>query len=107
MLILLAIDRFPATSARAFTDKAMEELRDNPYPEFTKRNYYFKLAEGGIVMYIIYEIDPGDEDAALKDINARGLKFAQEVEGFEMLSMEPLMSIQETLTLMQEEALPS
>jgi hypothetical protein len=85
----------------------MEELRDNPYPEFTKRNYYFKLGEGGIVIYIIYEIDPGNEDAALKDIHARGLKFAQEVEGFELVSMEVLISIQDALTMIQAGPLPS
>jgi hypothetical protein len=106
-LILMAKDRYPATSAKDFTEKAMEELRDNPYPEFIKRNYYYKLGEGGIVMYIIYEIDPGNEDAALKDIHARGLKFAQEVEGFEPVSEEVLMSIQEALTLMQSGPLPS
>jgi hypothetical protein len=106
-LIIMAKNRYPATSANKFNEKAMEELRDNPYPEFTKRNYYFKLGEGGIVIYIIYEIDPGNEDAALKDIHARGLKFAQEVEGFELVSMEVLISIQDALTMIQAGPLPS
>jgi len=107
-MILMSKARYPATSANDFLAKAMEELTENPYPEFIKRNYYYKLGEGSIVMYIIYEIDPGNEDAAMKDLNARAFKFAQEVEGFEPISMEVLMSLQEAITMVQEGAeLPS
>jgi hypothetical protein len=106
-MIIMAKNRYPATSAKDFLDKAMVELRDNPYPEFIKRTYYFKFSEGGIVLYIIYEIDPGNEEAAMKDLNARAFKFMQEVEGFEQVSVEILMGIQEAITIMQEGGLPT
>jgi hypothetical protein len=52
-LIPMAKDRYPATSVKGFLAKAMEELKEIPYPEFIKRDYYYKLGEGSIVMYII------------------------------------------------------
>ena len=106
-MILMAKVRYPTTSAKDFSEKAIEELRDNPYPEFTKGTYYFKFGDGGIVMYVIYEITPGNEDAAIKDINERAFKFSQQVKGWEPATMEILMSIEETLAMLQSGALPS
>lgn len=49
-------------------------------------------------MYIIYDIEKGNEEAAFKDINSRYFKFSQSVKGF-VGSWEPLMGIEEALSL--------
>lgn len=97
---------FPMTSMKGFAAKAFEDLKNHPYPEFTKREYYFKFGEGGCVMYVIYDITPGNEDAALKDINERVYKISQQVERWEPASMEILMSITEALALVQAGEFP-
>jgi hypothetical protein len=106
-MIIMAKNRYPATSAKGFLDRALAELRDNPYPEYIKRTYYFKFGEGGIVMYIIYEIDPGNEEAGMKDLNRRAFKFMQEVEGFEVVSVEVLMNVEDTISVIREGDLPT
>lgn len=101
MLNIMSVSRFPATSAREFLVNSISKLADSPYPEYTKRKYYFRFNEGRVEMYIIYEIETGCEDAALKDINERAYKYMQEVEGFEVQSIIPLMGMQEALDMME------
>ncbi len=97
-MLLMATVHFPATSASEFGKKAIDELTNNPYPDFTKRNYYFKFEADGLILYIIYNVEGGNEEAALKDINSRLFKFSQSIEGFKPI-LEPLMSFEEAFSL--------
>jgi hypothetical protein len=51
-------------------------------------------------LYVIYEITPGNEDAAIKDIHEIVFKFMQQVEGWEPATTEILMSIEDVLAMM-------
>ena len=104
-MLFLGTVHFPATSAMDFAQKAVEELTTNPYPEYTKRNYYFKFAEDGMVMYVIYDIGKGKEEEALKDINERLFKFSASIEGFNP-KLEPVLSFEEVFSLINMTAPP-
>ena len=97
-MLLMATVRFPVTSAAEFGKKVIDELANNPYPGFTKRNYYFKFGEDGMTMYIIYEIAEGNEEAGLHDINSRLFKFSQAIEGFKPI-LEPIIGFEEAFSL--------
>jgi hypothetical protein len=97
-MLLMATVCFPATSAAEFGKKAVEELAGNPYPEFTKRDYYFKFGADGIVMYVIYDIEKGNEEAALRDIRERMFKFSNSIEGFKPV-LEPIMGFEEAFSV--------
>jgi hypothetical protein len=102
-MLLMATIRFPATSGAEFGKKAIDELANNPYPAFTKRNYYFKFGGDGLMLYIIYDVEEGNEIAALKDINSRLFKFSQDIEGFSPI-LEPLMGFEEAFSLISMKA---
>jgi hypothetical protein len=97
-MLLMATVHFPATSAAEFGKKVIDELTNNPYPTFTKRNYYFKFGGDGVIEYIIFDIEEGNEGAALKDINARFFKMSNSVNGFKS-SIEPIFGIEEAFSL--------
>jgi len=97
----MSVSRFPGTSAREFFFNSVGKLLDSPYPEYIKRKYYFRFHHGRVEMYIIYDIEPGNEDAALKDINERAYEYMRDVEGFEVEDIIPLMSMQEALEIME------
>ncbi|MEW6553335.1 MAG: hypothetical protein AB1384_03485 [Actinomycetota bacterium] len=97
-MLMLSTVTFPATSAAEFVKKAIEELTNNPYPEFTKRDYYFKFSGEGLVMYIIYDIAAGNEEAALRDINERIFKFSNAIDGFKP-TLEPLIGFEDAFSL--------
>jgi hypothetical protein len=97
-MLFMGTCTFPATSATEFGKMATDELKNNPYPEFTKRDYYCKFSQEGITLYIIYNIEEGNEAAALKDINARLFKMENSVAGFTG-SLEPLLGMEEASSL--------
>jgi hypothetical protein len=97
-MLLMGTATFPATSAADFGKAAVDELKNNPYPSFTKRNYYCKFCEDGITMYVIWEIEEGNEGAALRDINARVFKMSSSVNGFTS-SIEPVFGMEEAFSL--------
>ena len=104
-MLLMATVRFPVTSAAEFGKKAIDELANNPYPDFTKRNYHFKFGGDGIIMNIIYDIAEGNEEAALHDINNRLFKFSRAIEGFKPV-LEPIIGFEEAFTLISMTAPP-
>ncbi len=97
-MLLMSISTYPVTSAIDFGEFAMDELKNNPYPDFIKRNYYWKWGGAGLMMYVIYDIEKGNEEAALKDINIRSIKSMQAVKGL-VGNIEPLMNIEEIFSL--------
>ena len=104
-MLFMATNSFPATSAAEFGRQGIEELTSNPYPDFIKRDYYAKFGEDGIVMYIIYDIETGKEEAALRDIKERMFKFSNSIEGLKTI-LEPIMSFEEMFSLIKMGAPP-
>jgi hypothetical protein len=51
------------------------------------------------MLYIIFDIEKGYEDDALKDLNIRTTKILQSVKGITG-SLEPLMGIEEVFSLL-------
>jgi hypothetical protein len=94
----MSTSTYPVISAVDFGKFAVDELKNNPYPDFIKRNYYWKWGGDGLIMYVIYDIEEGNEEAALKDINSRGAKAAQSVKGL-VGNIEPLMNIEDIFSL--------
>jgi hypothetical protein len=97
-MLLMGTATFPVASAADFGRAALDELKNNPYPEFTKRSYYCKFSEAGMTMYVIWDIEEGNEGAALKDINARIYKMSSSVKGFTG-SIEPVFGVEEAFSL--------
>ena len=55
-MLLLGIATFPGTSAVDFARKVVEIVTTNPYPDYIKRNYYFKFGGDGGTLYTIFYI---------------------------------------------------
>ncbi|MHB8894849.1 MAG: hypothetical protein ACYC99_06680 [Candidatus Geothermincolia bacterium] len=98
---IMSVSRFPAKSARDFLVNSVGKLVESPYPDFITRKYYFRFNKGRVEMYSLYDIETGCEDAALREINDRAYGYMQEVEGFEVEAIIPLMSMQEALDIME------
>jgi len=93
-MLLMVTGTYPVTSAADFGKLAIDEMKNNPYPDFIKRNYYFKFGGDGVIAYIIYDIEEGNEEAARKDISSRMFKMMHSVKGL-TASLEPLFSVEE------------
>jgi hypothetical protein len=89
---------FPFTSATAFTRKALETLASNPYPDYVKRTYYFKPSGDGYKLYVIYDIEKGNEEEGLLDVMSRACQFGNCIEGMHG-TLEPIMTIEQTLAV--------
>lgn len=104
-MLIMSTASFPVSSAVDFAKKATEELTTNPYPGFTRRDYYFKFAGDEIVMYVIYDIEAGHEREAMFDINQRVFKFIQAIKGFKV-EMEPVYGIEDAFSMMNMDTPP-
>jgi hypothetical protein len=97
-MLFMGRSTIPLTSVQDFMNKAMETLASNPYPEFTKRNYYIRFIDDEIEMTTIYDIDKGNEEEALLDICNRAYPFFHCVEGlkgntFPVMTLEQLFAM--------------
>jgi hypothetical protein len=98
--LLYMFDSFlPFTSAFDFTRKVIETLSSNPYPDYVKRNYYFKPSGNGIQVYVVYDIDKGKEEEGLQDIMSRMCQFGTCIEGVSG-TLEPVLTAEQMLAMM-------
>jgi hypothetical protein len=98
--LLYMLDSYmPMTSATAFTRKVVETLSTNPYPEYVKRNYYFKPSGDGIRVYVVYDIEKSKEEEGLLDIMSRTCQFGTCIEGISG-TLEPVVTAEQMLAIM-------
>lgn len=88
----------PIKSVADFVSKAVETLASNPYPEFTKRNYYVRFVGDEMELTTIYDIEDDRVEEGLMDIDGRAYPFFLSLEGlkgeiYPVFSLEQLFAV--------------
>ena len=93
-MLFLATMTYPGSSIVDITKLALKTLAENPYPEYTKRNYYYTYGGEGMKGYIVYDIEKGKEEEGLKDILDRMAMMSMSIEGVKF-TIEPVITLEE------------
>jgi hypothetical protein len=97
-MLFLVTTTYPGSSIVDIGKLAIKTLAENPYPEYTKRNYYLTFGGEGIKGYIIYDIEKGNEEEGLKDILNRMTMVSMSIEGAKY-AIEPAFTLEEAFAM--------
>jgi hypothetical protein len=102
-MLFLATMTYPGSSIVDIVKLALKTLAENPYPEYTKRNYYFTFGGDGIKGYTIYDIEKGKEEEGLKDILDRMTMVSMSIEGAKF-TLETAFTLEEAFAMVGKHA---
>jgi len=100
-MLFLAKMIMPVRSVQDFIKTAMETLANNPYPEFTKREYYGRFVGDELELTVIYDIERGMEEEGFLDIGKRGYPCYQSVDGLKA-HFDPVFTLEQLFALVNQ-----
>ena len=100
-MLFLAKMIMPARSVKDFVKTAVETLANNPYPEYTKREYYGRFVGEELELTVIYDIERGKEEEGFLDIGRRGYPCYQSVDGLKA-SIDPVFTLEQLFALVSQ-----
>jgi hypothetical protein len=93
-VLLLGIMELPLRSMADLGREAVNDSANDPYPDYIKRKIYYAFGGDGMFIYVIFDIEQGMEEEALKNIEARALRFGATI-GDLKFELRPLISFEE------------
>lgn len=97
----------PIKSVADWAKKAVETLTNNPYPEFTKRNYYWRFIGDKLELTTIFDIEKGKEEEGLMDLFNRVYPFFLSIDGLEIISNDAVFTLEQLFATISQEQAPT
>jgi len=96
-MFLMITQTYPTKSVAEVGKVGMELLAKAPPPYVKRLGVYIAAGGDGMKTYILYEIEKGQVEEGIKELNKRYVAYFN-IEGWKF-TVEPLMTVEEALPL--------
>ena len=97
-MFFMVTQTYPTKSVAEVGKVGMELLAKAPPPYVKRLGVYIAAGGDGMKTYILYEIEKGQVEEGIKELNKRYVAYFN-IEGWKF-TIEPLMSVEEALPLL-------
>ena len=96
-MFFMVTQTYPTKSVAEVGKVGMETLAKAPPPHVKRLGIYIAAGGDGMKTYILYEIEKGQVEEGIKELNKRYVAYFN-IEGWKF-TVEPLMTVEEALPL--------